>query len=356
MTSGGRLEKLARTRQLYTGEPFSVAKNAMCGRDNRHPIHTGPLSQAHLEAEVFAKLCGGGQWWAHPLGLSHMQSTTKSAVVHLDSHTTFGSGIPYPRSGHALDKLLPSADPGVQVNGVVGLRVVGIDGTDLHLTLTDSECHLVLRGIPGTDWAEELDERWRRYEKAEAPPLWQQPKLTTFEDAHIRDYPETWTDERGLDWLGSALLRRIAIFQTSSTAYSTRSWITGEKWIFELDTVRGIRLEHDVFLRRLMDPVWGLPLSIEHQHCSCRPEQELGDSRYTLQCTYDLVHRGMNSGVLQLRFRHGPGVYAGGTRIRLEELGSPTKWLDRVLPEHSPDVASSSRAPGAAGSCDEESR
>ncbi|MFE9900218.1 hypothetical protein [Streptomyces achromogenes] len=68
MTSGGRLEKLARTRQLYTGEPFAVAKNAMHGKDNRHPIHSGPLSQSHLEAEVFAKLYDGGQWWAHPLG------------------------------------------------------------------------------------------------------------------------------------------------------------------------------------------------------------------------------------------------------------------------------------------------
>jgi hypothetical protein len=356
MTSGGRLEKLARTRRLYTGEPFAVAKSAMRGRDNRHPIHSGPLPQAHLEAEIFAKLCSGGQWWAHPLGLSHVQSATKSAVVHLDSHTTFGSGTPYARSGHALDQLLPSAEPGVQVNGVVGLRVVGIDGTDLHLTLVDSASHLVLSGIPGTDWAEELDERWRRYEKAEAPPLWQQPKLTAFEEAHIRDYPETWKAERDLDWLGSSLLRRIAIFQTSSTAYSTRSWITGDTWIFELDTVRGIRLEHDVFLRRLMDPVWGLPLHIEEQYCSCRPEQELGDSTYTLQCTYYLVHRGTDGGGLQLRFRHGPRVYAGRTRSKLERLGASVKWLDRVLPERSPDVASPSDASGAARSSDEESR
>lgn len=356
MTSGGRLEKLARTRQLYTGEPFAVAKSAMRGRDNLHPIHSGPRLQAHLEAEVFAKLCGGGQWWAHPLGLSHVQSTTKSAVVHLDSHTTFRSGTPYARSGHALDQLLPSAEPGLQVNGIVGLRVVGIDGSDLHLTLVDNECHLVLSGVPGTDWAKELDERWRRYEKAEAPPLWQQSTLTSFEEAHIRDYPETWKDERSLDWLGSALLRRISIFQSSSTAYSTRSWITGDKWIFELDTVRGIRLEHDAFLRRLMDPVWGLPLRIKHWHCSCRPEQEFGDDTYTLQCTYELMHGGTNGGCLQLRFRHGPGVYAGGTRIKLEELGSPGKWLDRVLPEHSPDVASPSDFLGAARSSGKESR
>ncbi|MFC8129659.1 hypothetical protein [Streptomyces sp. NPDC057302] len=355
MTSGGRLEKLARTQQLYTGEPFAVAKKVMRGRDNHHPIHSGRPQQAHLEAEVFAKLCSGGQWWAHPLGLSHVQSTTKSTVVHLDSHTTLSNGTSYARSGHALDQLLPSAEPGVQVNRVVGLRVVGIDGSDLHLTLVDSECHLVLRGIPGTDWAGELDECLRRYEKAEAPPLWQEPKLTTFEEAHIRDYPEMWKAERGLDWLGSALLRRIAIFQTASTAYSTRSWITGDEWIFELDTVRGIRLEHDVFLRHLLDPVWGLPLRIERQYCSCRPEQELGDSTYTLQCTYNLVHRGMNSGGLQLRFRHGPGVYTGGTRIKLGELGAPFRWLDRVLPEHSPDVASPSDASGAARSSDEES-
>ncbi|WP_159047605.1 hypothetical protein [Streptomyces sp. WM6378] len=273
--------------------------------------------------------------------------------MHLDSHTTLTNGTSYARSGHALDQLLPSAEPGIQVNGVVGLRVVGINGPDLHLTLAGSECHLVLRGIPGTDWAEELHERWLRYEKAEAPPLWQNPKLTAFENSHIRDYPETWAAERGLDWLGSALLRRVAIFQTSSTAYSTRSWITGDEWIFELDTVRGIKLEHDAFLRRLMDPVWGLPLRIEYQHCSCNPEQELGDSTYTLQCTYNLGHRSMASGSLQLRFRHGPGVYAGGTRIKLERLYSPSEWLDRVLPKRSPDVASSSDTPSAARTSDE---
>ncbi|MFI9262083.1 hypothetical protein ACIGT4_30945 [Streptomyces sioyaensis] len=354
MTSGGRLKKLARTRQLYTGEPLCVAKEAMRGGDNHSPLRSVPLSQAHLEAEVFAKLCGGGQWWTHPLGLAYVQSTDKSAVVHLDSHTTFRGGTSYARSAHALDQLLPSAEPGIQVNGIVGLRVVGIDGSDLHLTLAGSECHLVLCGIPGTDWADELDGRWRRYENAEAPPLWQESKLTAFEEAHIRDYPETWTAERGLDWLGSALLRRIAIFHTSSTAYSTRSWTTGDEWIFELDTVRGIKLEHDVFLRRLMDPVWGVPLRIEHQHCSCNPGQELGDSTYTLQCTYNLTHRSMTSGGLQLRFRHGRGLYADGTRIKLERLGSPSRWLDRVLPKSSPDVASFSDGQGVARSADEE--
>ncbi|GGX72819.1 hypothetical protein GCM10010324_17800 [Streptomyces hiroshimensis] len=342
MTSGGRLIKLARTRQLYTGEPFHVAKETVRGGNNRSPLPVASVRQARLEAETFAKLCGGGQWWAHPFGIASVQAEAKSAVVYLDSHTTFRSGDPYPRSAHALDDLLPGAELGVQVNGIVGLRVAGIEGPDLHLTLAGGECHLILRGTAGTDWAEELDERWHRLEKAGSPPLWQEPQLTSHEETHIRDYPRVWRAHRGLDWLGSALLRRIAVFHTSSTAYSSRSWIHDDEWIFELDTVRGIKLDHDAFLSRLMDPLWGIPLRIHSQHCSCDPDHQLGHSTYTLQCTYHLAHPDTNGrGGLQLRFRHGPGAYSGGTRSTLERLGSPAKWLDRVLPKSSPDVSSS---------------
>lgn len=42
-------------------------------------------------------------------------------------------------SSHALDRLLPYAEPGIQVNGVMGLRVVDIDGADLHLGLVNSK-------------------------------------------------------------------------------------------------------------------------------------------------------------------------------------------------------------------------
>ncbi|MFI2757418.1 hypothetical protein ACH5A3_00865 [Streptomyces echinatus] len=339
MTMGGRLTRLARTRQQYTGEPFQVTRNALHGGDNGRPLPDTTGDQARLEAEVLAKLGTGGQWWSHPLGIAHVRPGPGSAVVQLDSHTRFSRGTPYPRSAHALDRLLPMAEPGVQVAGVIGLRVAGVEGADLHLTLSGSTCRVVLRGVPGTRWEELLDERWHRATEAGCPPLWYSPSLTSHESADIRNHGETWRDERHLDRLGSALLRRVALFHTSSSAYSTRSWITGDEWIFELDTVLGVPLAHDHFLARLMDPVWGLPLGVDRQHCSCGERRDPDERFYLRQCTYHLTYAARPHGGLQLRFRHGSAVYGSDARGTLKSVGSPMKWLDRVLPSSSPGLS-----------------
>ncbi|MEV3972692.1 hypothetical protein AB0K68_31855 [Streptomyces sp. NPDC050698] len=341
MTSGGRLTRLARTRQMYTGEPFQLSRHALCGGDNRRPIPEAAGPQARLEAEVLAKLGGGGQWWSHPLGIARVRPGFGSALVELDGHTTFSSGTLYPRSAHALDKLLPCAEPGVQVTGVVGLRVAGVAGTDLHLTLSGGFSHVVLRGIPGTRWEELLDERWHRSRKAGFPPLWRSGSLTEYEKADISSRPESWRAERDLDWIGSALLRRIALFHTSGSAYSTRSWITGDEWIFELDTVLEAPPGHDDFLGRLLDPVWGPALRVERRHCSCDAPRGPDDRFYLRQCTFHLTHRDRPLGGLQLRFRHGHAVYGSDARTTLRKLGAPVKWLDRVLPAHRPDARAS---------------
>ncbi|MFG3016369.1 hypothetical protein ACGFZB_39200 [Streptomyces cinerochromogenes] len=309
-----------------------MARDALHGGDNEHPVPDVAGDQARLEAEILAKLGTGGQWWSHPLGIAHVRPASASALVQLDSHTTFSSGTRYPRSAHALDRLLPSAEPGVQVTGVIGLRVADIEGADLHLTLSGSACRVVLRGTPGTRWDVLLDERWHRYEEAGCPPLWRSPSLTDYESRDIHGFAETWKAERDLDWLGSALLRRIALFHTAGSAYSTRSWITGDEWIFELDTVLEVPLGHDHFLTRLTDSVWGLALRITRHHCSCAEPRDPHERFYLRQCTYHLTHPVLPLGGLQLRFRHGHPVYGSDIRTTLERLGSPSKWLDRVLP------------------------
>ncbi|MFJ3444035.1 hypothetical protein ACIPM2_22995 [Streptomyces sp. NPDC086081] len=348
MTTGGRLTRLARTRRLYTGEPYQLTRDALHGGDNRSPIPRADGAQARLEGEVLARLGTGGQWWRHPLGIAFVHPGSDSALVRLDSHTRFSSGTPYPRSAHALDRLLPSAEPEVQVTGVIGLRVAGIRGADLHLTLSGSDARVVLRGVPGTRWEPLLEERRLRCEEAGCPPLWRSPSLTDYEKADISAFGESWRAERDLDWLGSALLRRVGLFHTAGTAYSTRSWITGDEWIFELDTVLEAPPGHDDFLGRLMDPVWGPALRVDRFHCSCHERRDPDDRFYLRQCTYHLKHRALPRGGLQLRFRHGHAVYGSDARATLEDLGSPTKWLDRVLPVRAsrPPVPSARRVPG----------
>jgi len=76
-------------------------------------------------------------------------------------------------------------------------------------------------------------------------------------------------DDRELAWLGSGLLRRIALFHSkASAAYSVRSWISDHEWKFELSMRRDVPFDHHRFVERLIDPAWGLPAAVSHSHCS----------------------------------------------------------------------------------------
>lgn len=332
MAAGGRLKQLLRTRCLHTGESPRQLKGAGEEIDNRRPIPDAEGDQAVLESQVFSKLSDGGTWWAHPLGIAKVRLSRREPVfVHLDSHTELSQGEKYPMSSHALDRILPFAEPGVQVNGVIGLRVAGIDGADLHLRLVNSESHLVIRGIPGTQWRDDLDARWESLQEDGYPPLWESPSQTIHENDDKKAHPGVRGTELDISWLGSGLLRRVALFHTISSAYSTRSWITGDEWIFELDTRHDVRLDHDRLLSRLTDPIWGLPLRIGDHHCSC-DDPPLTNARYMRQCTYHLEHTGNQPCGLQFRFRSGPTVYGKNVREELGRLGADTAWLDRILP------------------------
>jgi hypothetical protein len=230
----------------------------------------------------------------------------------------------------ALTHLLPSAEPGVQVGGVMRLRVAGVRKADLHLGLVGTTSGLVLRGVPGTRWRPLLAERRRRLQDSGLIPLWDTPEPTSYEIDDEREYSSLERTQRDLAWLGSGILRRIAMFHNVSTAYSTRSWITGDEWIFELDTHRDVPLAHDIFLDHLMDEVWGLPLRVTRHYCNCHPA---GTARRGHQCTFYLEHpRPEVRGVMQIRFRWGDPVYGDDARERLEAVDADRGWLDRVLP------------------------
>ncbi|MFH8615083.1 hypothetical protein ACH4E8_08395 [Streptomyces sp. NPDC017979] len=230
---------------------------------------------------------------------------------------------------YALAHLLPSAEPGVQVGGVMRLRVAAVRNTELHLNLVDTDSRLVLRGSPGTRWRSLLVRRRRDLEERGYVPLWDETEPSPHELEDEREFASLVQVDRDLAWLGSKLLRRIAIFQNFSSAYSTRSWIAGSRWIFELDTHRDVPLAHDAFLDRLVDATWGLPLRTTRSHCECTMQW----ARRGYQCTFHLKHeRSEVPGTLQIRFRWGDPVYGDDARQRLEDLNADRDWLDRVLP------------------------
>ncbi|WP_143663885.1 hypothetical protein [Streptomyces sp. rh34] len=334
MSAGGRLSTLARTRITYTGEPYQFALETLKGTHDLPPLPDVTGEQALLESQVMANLSDGGTWSAHPVGISGVRlSWDNPIMVHLDSHVELSRGENYPVAWHAGDRLLPYVGGGGEVGGVAGLRIAAIRGNDLHLTLASADSRLILRGITGTRWSDYLDERRRDLAVGHAAPLWDSPELTDFEWQDKQSYPRTRGAEEDVAPLGSGLLRRVALFHTSNSAYSSRSWTTGSDWIFELDTRRDVRLDHDTLLGKLPAPVWGLPLRVVEHHCTC-DDPPLTSDRYMRQCTYELVHDDVPGCALQFRFRWGPAVYGKDARRQLERLGSDLGWLNRVLPRN----------------------
>lgn len=329
MAAGGRLTHLARTRSSYSGEPFQYASEALRSHRQAPLLPVAHGEQVLLEAQVMKELGRGGEWWAHPVGIAGVRLMPGRSVVVLDSHSGTRTGRKFPMADYALAHLLPSAAPGVQVGGVMRLRVIGVRNVDLRLKLVETDSRLVLRGAPGTRWRPLLAQRKRDLEEGGFVPLWDEAEPSPYELQDEREFASLVQTDRELAWLGSGLLRRIAIFQNFSTAYSTRSWITGDEWIFELDTLRDVPLAHDAFLERLMGDVWGLPLRITRRHCDC----SLQRTWRGYQCTFYLEHQRPDvPGVMQIRFRWGDPAYGNDVRQRLEDLDADRDWLDRVLP------------------------
>lgn len=341
MSAGGRFPKLLRERCLYTGESYSNLKNSRVFIDSRRPIPEATGDQAALEAQVMEYVAAGSFRWAHPVGISRVDITPDGGtLVHLDR---IGGVIDrrtrtYPMADSVVCQLLPWAQPGIQVDGAPGLRVKAVEGRDLHLTRAGGGGSVVLRGAQGTRWRQDLAERRRFLEKKGCPPLWEEAELSRHECDDEARYPATRKASRDLAWLGSGLLRRIALVHAASSAYSTRSWISDGNWIIELTTQRRVPLDHDRLLARLTDPRGGLPVRVSHSHCSCEAPPHLHDQRYSRTCTYSLVHDGRGGeqrrGGLQLRFYHDPfpGI---DVRETLEIAGADQTWLDRVTPRRS---------------------
>ncbi|MCM2576341.1 hypothetical protein [Streptomyces meridianus] len=336
MTNGDYFAKLAKMRRDYLGDRYHSALQRLRNHDALPLIPVAREQQAVLEAQIMAELCSGGRWWAHPFGIAKVDVTfSNSAILTLDSHHVSArennEHKQYPASEYAAGRLLPSAEEGMQVHGPLGLRVARIEDKDLTLRHADSrEAQVILRACPGTHWQQHIDERLEDTRKAGFRPLWRERSMTKHELSDQQQFPMVWEEKQGLAWIGSGLLRRIALFHTSSTAHSVSSWITGYEWIVELTTIRGLPLEHDRFLARLTDPTWGLPLRVASHHCFCEMSRR---GPFGWQCTYRLQATGDRKGGLQLRFQADGFARKRLHRDALLKAGADRKWLERVLPE-----------------------
>lgn len=323
-----RIDHAAESRRALTKEPYQYAK-AEIDRSRRFALPCAGADQAYLESQVMEYVASGNSWWAHPIGIAAVRIAPFELVVSLDPYTEFSDGKRHPMTEYVLDHLLPYAVSAVEVSGAVGLRARALSKTDLLLKSVGTSARVVLRGQPDTNWRELLAERRimdRRSEVDGPRPLWSEPELTAYERAHIVDCPLVNKARRDRAALGSALLRRIGLFEHYSAAYSTKSWVKSIEWILELESTYDAALEHGVLLDALTDPVFGLPLSIRRHHCNCA----YASPEWETSCVFHLDHSTLGS--LQIRFRSRELADREGFRATLTGVNAEQGWLDRVLP------------------------
>lgn len=330
-------------RALFPAQPLGPISAALLSRYTglrTHAVHQSSADQpsperAQFDAAVMEQICrAGGFYWAHPLGVCAVEAAVDRTVIDLDSHTVTkpdGPADQHPSmADFLLRRLVPSYDADAdEINGIPGLRLAtDPDGAPHELLLADlrGPGRVVLRAVHDTDWSHLISDYDHDLRADGLVPLWFEEELAPQEaDDLTRDFAEPFREhQRRLAPLGAALLYRINLFYAASTAYTTSSWVTGDRWIVEMRAVDSGGTPHADFLAALLDPVWGLPIRPVLTECSCSSQHR------TRQCTYIYRHPGTR-GRLELRFQYVE-EQPHGVRAGYERVGASADWLDRVLP------------------------
>jgi hypothetical protein len=206
-----------RTRGMYTGESSRwLMGHASVSRST--PIPDAPDSgQTRLEAAVFHALASCGEYTPNPAGVVRTRIIADgSTVVHVDPRS---AGFPkeYELTQLIAEMLLPYADPDGGLQGKAGVRVAGVNRTDLALTLVDTSARVTLRAAPKSRWNNAIGTHREHLEQAACKALWGAAESTE-EERYILEAPQCGM-RPAMDWLASGLLRRIALFRTLGLAF-----------------------------------------------------------------------------------------------------------------------------------------
>jgi hypothetical protein len=320
---------LFRTRSLYTGESYRDLRS-YADVGSVQPIPAAVGDQQWLESELFRRITDFGEWLAHPLGVARVRiNPDNTLMVYVDNFYRLLKGdTKYAFAEHVVRSCLPHMCENGELRGVPGLRIVGIKGRDLTVSLPNSDCRVVLRASAGTRWSSHIAALEADLTHDALQGMWKEPTLTVRERRfEAETAPRVSVHRRELAWLGSGLLRRIALLHTSNNAYSTKQWVTAGTWFFEFDRRFDVPVDHDTLISRLCNPRRGLGLQVKHAMCMCAyPEAKWGD------CVLDLEAVDGSPGVLQLRFCRRGRDDRWDRRGSLEAVGAEEQWLDRVLP------------------------
>lgn len=298
-----RFRQSLKNRYLLTGEsPRQLLHKRMGKPSSPHArIPSAVGDQALLEAWTMSKLQRAelGEE-TFPLGVCRIRIPEHGApVIHLDERSTIG----HETALRACEALLPISGPdGPMEHGIAGLRVLDVSGHDLTVGLMGTSAALTLRAA--VSWRHVLSLRQRQLETDGYSPRWDPACLLEYEDEIVDIYASCAP-------LGSALLRRLAIFHSVGAPYIVDGWINRGTWILELTTDRisscspDLAIRHDKFLSLLCDEHLGLPLRVDIDTSYCICQRPFG---YGAACAYTLIPRdGRSRQKLQIRFRWIPG-------------------------------------------------
>ncbi|WP_229852618.1 hypothetical protein [Streptomyces albospinus] len=132
--------------------------------------------------------------------------------------------------------------------------------------------------------------------------------------------------------MGSALLRRIALFHTVSAVYRVQCWVDGDSWKIDARTAHPRARWHDQLLQQLCHPRWGLPVNVSHRFCRCAEPYAPYQWGHTCSFYFD----GHNTGVddtLYLRVHASPEGRDFDRQIEtLRQTGASEDWMARAFP------------------------
>ncbi|MEU4090126.1 hypothetical protein [Streptomyces aureus] len=315
------------------------------GLRTSHPAPPATPAQALLESHIIEQLGMSTDLSAHPFGIAAVTSSRACLTLHLDpyigrQHHSFPA--------HCLSRLLPTtpaAGSGDEPRGILGLRISAIDPRrrQMQLHLAEELGHptsLVLALPSGTREGWELIERRYKhwYEANGLRPLWRTPRLDRVESAHIGAYPSLEDSRAQRAPMGSALLRRTALFHTVAAFYRVQCWDDGAGWKIDARTAHPLACWHDQLLQRLCHPRWGLPVTVSDRFCFCAEPNapyQWGHSCSFYFDRHDKKGRGNQSDPIYLRIHASP---EGGTYDRqietLSKAGAPSDWMARAFPSH----------------------
>lgn len=329
MPAGGRfVAEWLRTYRGYTGESVQHASRWL-EIDRSSPILGVGGDQARLESLVFTAMADARLWTTYPFAIVRVRPAENGAlIVHLDRYAIGFDGL-NDVAEEVFLYIAPHADAdGSLITGIPGLRVRRMRGRDLFLSLQGTDSTIILRCARGTTWKRALDSVHGRVEGASYRPLWNDPTVSAGEGDHI-----AWKTRAfgHLEWLGSGLLRRAGLFHSTTNAFFRKGWACDKMFKFELTSSASSGSYHEKFIKRLSDPIWGVPLIARKHECYCDRHPSP-----TRMCWIELKQPGSTETVLQLRFDHEPLQHSSEYRAKFQAIGADPLWLDRILPHRFP--------------------